>query len=332
MATEFLRGPGTRLLSVAGYRPRRVVDNDEICTYIDSSDEWIRARTGIRQRRWADEEETVTFMGTEAGRVALERAAVEPHEVAAVIVSTVTHLCQTPGAAPLIAAELGIVGVPAFDVSAACAGFCYCVGLADSMIRSGAAAGPVLVVASERLTDISDLHDRSTAFLFADGAGAVVVGEGAAGIGPAVWGSDGRRSDVVGQRPYWSALAAERYDGPWPALRMAGQELFRWAIKNMVGLAEEAMKKAGVTAGDLGAFVPHQANGRITEALAKRLELPDNVAVAWDVAEAGNTSSASIPLAMDRMIDSGQAKSGDLALLMGFGSGLVYGAQVVALP
>jgi 3-oxoacyl-[acyl-carrier-protein] synthase-3 len=331
MASEVLRGPGSRLLSVASYRPRRVVDNAEICTYIDSDDEWIRSRTGIRERRWASDDETVVFMGAQAGRRALERAGVDPVSVGAVLVATVTHLCQTPAAAPLIAAELGIVGVPAFDVSAACAGFCHAVNLADSMVRTRASAGPVLVIASERLTDISDLHDRSSAFLFADGAGAVVVGEGEAGIAPAAWGSDGRRSDVVGQQPYWSGLRGG-YDGPWPVLRMAGQELFRWVITHMTGLAEEAMKKADITVHDLAAFIPHQANGRISEAIARRLELPPGVAVADDVAEAGNTSSASIPLAMDRMLVDGQATSGDLALLMGFGSGLVYGAQVVVLP
>jgi 3-oxoacyl-[acyl-carrier-protein] synthase-3 len=331
MISEVLRGPGSRLLSVGSYRPRRVVDNAEICTYIDSTDEWIQSRTGIRERRWASDDETLTFMGAAAGRVALGRAGIDPMSVGAVIVSTVTHLCQTPGLAPLIAAELGIVGVPAFDVSAACAGFCYAVQLADSMVRTGASNGPVLVVASERLTDISDLHDRSSAFLFADGAGAVLVGEGEASIGPAALGSDGRRAGVVGQEPYWSALR-DNYDGPWPVLRMSGQELFRWVITNMTNVAAEAMKKAGVTVDDLSAFIPHQANGRIIEAIARRLELPERVAIAYDVTEAGNTSSASIPLAMDRLLSEGQAPSGGLALIMGFGSGLVYGAQVLALP
>src|ERR671917_2849318 len=163
------------ILGIGGYRPRRVVDNAEIITMIDSSDEWIRTRSGIVERRWAEPDETIQMMSVAAARAALERSGIEPGQIDTVIVSTVTHLHQTPAIAASIAAELGAKGAAAFDISAACAGFCYATAMADSFVRSGASKH-VLVIGVERLTDITDKSDRSTAFIFADGAGAAVVG------------------------------------------------------------------------------------------------------------------------------------------------------------
>jgi 3-oxoacyl-[acyl-carrier-protein] synthase-3 len=319
-----------RILGVGGYRPERVVTNEEICRYIDSSDQWIRERSGIVSRRWASPEETVTDMAEAASRRALEHAGITPAQVDAVIVATVTHPYQTPAAAALLAHRLEATPAAAFDVSGACAGFCYGVSLANDMVRGGS-AGHVLVVGVEKLSDFTDKHDRSTAFIFGDGAGAVVIGPSEVpGIGPTIWGSDGAQWDVISQKHSW--IDVRDHAAEWPALRMAGQSVFRWAVWQMAPVAQKALDAAGVSAGDLAAFIPHQANMRIIDAMIKQIGLPAEVPVARDIAETGNTSAASIPLAMERMLAEGHATSGGLALLIGFGAGLVYASQVVVLP
>ncbi len=319
------------LLGLGAYRPRRVVTNAELVEAIDSSDEWIQQRSGIKQRRFATEDETVQMMSVAASRAALAQAGLEPAQVDAVVVATVTHLMQTPAVAPAVAHELGTEHAAAFDVSAACAGFCHGVALASDMVRSGSAKH-VLVVGVERLSDILDLSDRGTAFIFADGAGAVVVGPAdEPGIGPVVWGSDGEQLDMIRQREDWrEALAAD--DPQMPFLMMEGKAVFRWAAFEMAKVAQAALDRAGIGVDELDVFVPHQANMRITDAMARALRLPERVAIARDIAEQGNTSAASIPLALDRLVAEGQVKSGDLALLVGFGAGLAYAAQVVKVP
>lgn len=325
-------GRASRILGIGGYRPARSIPNEEILKNIDSSDEWIRTRSGIESRRWANEDETVVAMSLEASGKALAHAGVTPDQIGCVIVATVTHLYQTPSAAAEIAHKLGTNRAAAFDVSAACAGFCYGVALGSDMVRSGT-ADHVLVIGVERLSDLTDHYDRSTAFLFADGAGAAVVGPAdEPGIGPVVWGSDGQHLKLIGQRQEWrDALYHE--DGPQlPALVMEGNAVFRWASYEMAKTANEALEAAGVTADDIDVFVPHQANDRITTAMARALKLPDHVVIARDIRQQGNTSAASIPLALERLIETGEASSGQLALLIGFGAGLVYGAQVVRIP
>ena len=324
----------TRILGIGGYRPQRVVSNAEIIENIDSSDEWIRTRSGIENRRWADDDETVVAMSIAAAGKALADAGITPDQVGCVIVSTVTHLYQTPSAAAEIAHKLGTNRAAAFDISAACAGFCYGLSLASDMVRAGT-ADYVVVIGVERLSDLTDRHDRSTAFIFADGAGAAVVGassDGASGIGPVVWGSDGQHLDLIRQKEEWrDALFAE--GGPRiPHLAMEGNPVFRWASYEMAKVAQEALDVAGITVDDLDVFVPHQANMRITDAMARQLKLPERVAIARDIAQQGNTSAASIPLAIERMIETGEAQSGDLALIIGFGAGLVYAAQVIRIP
>ncbi|MGH3487632.1 MAG: beta-ketoacyl-ACP synthase III [Actinopolymorphaceae bacterium] len=318
-----------RILGVGGYRPSRIVTNDEICERIASSDEWIRTRSGIVSRRWATPEETVASMSVAAGGKALADAGVQADQIDCVLVSTVSHLSQTPAISTTIAAELGTRGVAAFDISAACAGFCYGIELAQSMVRTGSATY-VLVIGVERLSDLTDLTDRSTAFLFGDGAGAALVGPSdEPGIGPVVWGSDGHQADVIRQEETWDdALAA----GEFPHLTMQGNQVFRWASYAMAKVAQQALDAAGVSPDDLDAFIPHQANMRITDAMAKALQLPGHVVIARDIAEQGNTSAASIPLAMERMLAAGEVKSGDTALIIGFGAGLVYAAQVIRIP
>jgi len=322
--------PHARILSVGSYRPERVVTNEEICRYIDSSDEWIRERSGIVSRRRAAPEETVTDMAAAASGLAIERAGLTGSDIDAVLVATVTHPYQTPSSASLLAHRLGATPAAALDVSAACAGFCYGLQLAADMVRGGS-AGHVLVVGVEKLSDFTDRYDRSTAFIFGDGAGAVVVGPSQTpGIGPAVWGSDGAQWDVITQKHSW--IEVRDHDVDWPALKMAGQTVFRWAVWQMAPVAHKALAAAGVEAGDLAAFIPHQANIRIIDAMVKQIGLPPHVPVARDIADTGNTSAASIPLAMDRMLSEGEVPHGGLALLIGFGAGLVYAAQVVELP
>jgi 3-oxoacyl-[acyl-carrier-protein] synthase-3 len=322
--------PFARLLGVGSYRPERVVTNEEICLTIDSSDEWIRERSGIVSRRFAAKEESVTDMAEHASRAAVANSGLTFGDIDAVLVATVTHPYQTPSSASLLAHRLGATPAAAMDISAACAGFCHGVQLAADMVRGGS-AGHVLVVGVEKLSDFTDSFDRSTAFLFGDGAGAVVVGPSQTpAIGPTVWGSDGSQWDVIIQKHSWIEVRDNHLE--WPALRMAGQSVFRWAVWQMAPVAQKALDAAGITADDLDAFIPHQANARIIDAMVKRIGIPKHVPVARDIAETGNTSAASIPLAMDRMLADGEAPHGGLALLIGFGAGLVYAAQVVELP
>ena len=323
--------PHARILGVGGYRPSRVITNEQICQVIDSTDEWIRTRTGIEERRWATAEETVGVMSVAASGKALAAAGIEAEQLGCVVIATVTHLAQTPSLAADVANQLGAVNAAAFDISAACAGFCHGLALAQDMIRGGSAEY-VLVIGVERLSDLTDMNDRSTAFIFGDGAGAAVVGPSQTpGIGPVAWGADGSQYDAIGQTFNWDRLREET-DAGFPALRMSGQQVFRWASYQMVPVAKRALERAGIAADDLDAFIPHQANNRITDAMIKALKLPAHVPVARDIAKTGNTSAASIPLAMERMLEEGEAPHGGTALLIGFGAGLVYAAQVVVLP
>jgi len=319
-----------RILSVGGYRPARVVTNEEICERIDSSDEWIRERSGIVSRRFAAPEESVVDMAVAASGKAIAQAGIAPEQIGAVLLATVTHPLQTPSAAADVAYRLGATSAGAFDISAACAGFCYGVATANDLVRGGTAEY-VLVIGVEKLSDFTDSYDRSSAFIFGDGAGAVVIGPSEEpAIGPTIWGSDGSQYDAITQRASWIDVRDHNVD--FPHLTMKGQKVFRWAVWQMAPVAERALEAAGVDAADLGAFIPHQANMRIIDAMIKTMKLPAHVPVARDIAETGNTSAASIPLAMERMLESGEVRSGGTALLIGFGAGLVYASQVVVLP
>ncbi|MVA77471.1 beta-ketoacyl-ACP synthase III [Auraticoccus sp. F435] len=329
--------PYARILGVGGYRPRRVVDNAEICTMIDSTDEWIRTRSGIVERRWAAPDETVAMMAGEAARKAIQRSGVEAGQIDCVIVSTVSHLHQTPAVAPLIAYDVGAASAAAFDISAACAGFCYATAMADAMIRSGAATY-VLAIGVERLSDLTDRSDRGTAFIFADGAGAAVIGPSdVPAIGPVVWGSDGEKAPTIYQTQGWDEVVgphgeAREGEPRFPTLRMAGRDVFKWASYTVAEKAREALQRSGIAPEELDAFIPHQANDRITTAMTRTLGLPDDVVVGRDIVHQGNTSAASIPLAIEALYEEGAVRSGQTALIIGFGAGLVYAGQVVVLP
>lgn len=321
----------SRIMGLGSYRASRLVPNSEIVDRIGSSDEWIQQRSGIKSRRWATEDETVRFMAVEASRLAIENAGIEPAQIDCVIVATVSHLMQTPAVATLIALDLGTDGAAAFDISAACAGFCHGVAMASDFIRGGS-AGHVLVIGVERLSDITNLDDRGTAFIFSDGAGAMVIGPSdTPGIGPVVWGSDGEQYDLIRQRDDWADAVAQGQT-TLPPLIMDGNPVFRWASFTMAKVALEALDRAGVTAADLDLFVPHQANNRITDAMARTMKLPDTVTIGRDIIDQGNSSAASVPLALDRLVREGRAHPGDLALIIAFGAGLAYAAQVVIMP
>ncbi|MEV3931290.1 MULTISPECIES: beta-ketoacyl-ACP synthase 3 [unclassified Streptomyces] len=319
-----------RIAAVGGYRPRRVVGNEEICHHVDSTDQWIRRRTGIETRHFAEPDETLEAMAAAAADKALAEAGVDPSQVGVVIAATMSYLYQAPPLAARAGALLDGFRGAAFDVSGACAGFCHALELARVLVSSGS-ADHVVVVGAERMSDIVDPTDRSTAFLFGDGAGAVVVAPSReTRIFPPEWGSDPSGADAIAQPDPWDCgparpEAANRYLG------MHGQEVFRWVTDSVPAVAEGALARAGMSVQDLAAFVPHQANLRITESLVRALGLPPEVRVARDVVRAGNTSAASIPLALESLLAQGEM-SGRPALLLGFGSGLGHCAQTVLLP
>lgn len=303
---------GARLLAFGDHRPRTVVRNADLLT--DTEDTWVRDRTGIVARRYADGDETVVSMAVHAGGKALAAAGVDADLV---LLASCSLPVPVPGGAASVASALGL-RAGAVDVNAACAGFCYALAWAADAVRAGS-ADHVLVIGSERLTTWLDPFDRNTAILFADGAGAAVVGpsESGDGIGPVVWGSDGA---------YAHAIGIDK-----DALTMDGPGVFRWATTAMAPVAREACERAGIAPSDVAAFVPHQANLRIVDSLARQLGVPME-RVARDVVESGNTSSASVPLAICRLVAEGRVASGDPLLLVAFGAGLTWAAQVVTAP
>lgn len=336
MLASRIGSPHSRVEATGSYIPERAVHNDEIAPRIDSTHEWIHQRTGIVTRHFAATEETAVDMAVNAARAAMAKANVAGSDIDAVVVACVTHPYQTPSVATLVAHEIEATPAVAFDVSAACSGFCHAVGVADDMIKAGSATR-VLVIGVEKLSDFLDLDDRGSAFIFGDGAGAfLITGSQEPEISPTTWGSDGEQWDAIIQEPTWVELREAHDKGEetdnWPAIHMKGRQVFRWAVWKMSPLAEEALKNAGITKDDLDVFVPHQANMRIIDAMLKQLELPERVKVARCIEYYGNTSAASVPIALDRMIRLGDAKSGDLALLIGFGAGLSYAAQVIRVP
>ncbi len=320
----------TRIYSYGAARGDVVVPNEDLIGPIDSSDEWIQQRTGIITRTRASADVLAVDLATDAAREAIAKSGVAAGQIDLVIIATISNVQQTPSMAAVVADRVGSNPAAAYDTNAACAGFSYAVTQADALIRSGA-AHYALVIGAEKLSDVVDPSDRSISFLLGDGAGAVVIGPSdSPGIAPAVWGSDGSKADAVGMN---STLTDFR-DGTaeWPTLRQEGQTVFRWAVWDMAKVAKQALEVAGITPADLAAFIPHQANMRIIDEFAKQLKLPESVLIARDIATTGNTSAASIPLATHRLLAEHPELSGGLALQIGFGAGLVFGAQVVVLP
>jgi 3-oxoacyl-[acyl-carrier-protein] synthase-3 len=310
-----------RITGIGEHRPADVLSNDDLAAKgLDTTDEWIRTRTGISSRRVAGEAESVISMGADAAAKAMAEAGVNGGDVDLLVLATCSMRNAIPGGAARIASAVGARGIGAFDVNAACGGFSYALSVAADAVRCGSAQRAV-VVGSEKLTDWIDWTDRGTCILFGDGAAAVVVEPSESmGIGPVAWGSDGDGHALVGVP-----------EGDW-AIRMDGPAVFRWATTELTPVARRACELAGITTDDLAAFVPHQANTRIVDAMARALKLPKSVVIAHDIAETGNTSAASVPLALSRLIAGGQVKSGDPALLLAFGAGLTYAGQVIRIP
>ncbi|RZQ64877.1 beta-ketoacyl-ACP synthase III [Amycolatopsis suaedae] len=324
--TQTLRlhqGPqATRILGVGSRQPDKVVTNDDLSEIMDTSDQWIRERVGIIERRFAEKDESLVDMAVIAGRRAVADAGLAPSDVDTVILPNCTMPTLIPNAAAQVADRIGVQAPGAFDLNAACAGFCYGLGVASDLIRAGS-AGKVLVIGAEKLTDSVDPVDRANAIIFADGAGAVVVGPSEQPeIGPVVWGSAGDLVDTIGMR-----------DGKY--IYQEGQSVFRWATTKIAPIALQAIEAAGIQPSDVDVLIPHQANLRIVEAIAKRLRANgarEDMVVADDIKYSGNTSSASIPMALDHMRAAGRVKKGDVVLMVGFGAGLSYAGQVAICP
>lgn len=320
----------TRIYSYGAARGDLIVPNADLIGPIDSSDEWIQQRTGIKTRMRASAGVLAVDLATDAATEAITKSGVSPELIDLVIIATIGNVQQTPSMAAVVADRVGANPAAAYDSNAACAGFSYAVTQADALIRAGAATY-ALVIGAEKLSDVVDPADRTISFLLGDGAGAVVIGPSdTPGIAAGVWGSDGSKADAVGM----NATLTEFRDGTaaWPTLRQEGPTVFRWAVWDMAKVANQALEIAGITADDLAAFIPHQANMRIIDEFAKQLKLPATVVIARDIETTGNTSAASIPLATHRLLQEHPELSGGLALQIGFGAGLVFGAQVIVLP
>jgi 3-oxoacyl-[acyl-carrier-protein] synthase-3 len=313
---------GSRVVSLGHYQPSRVVTNDELAEMVDTSDEWIRARLGISTRHIADSE-TVADMASAAAAKALAGSGLAAADIDLVVVATCSSVDRCPNVATRVANKLGIQAPGAYDLNTACSGFSYALASADHAIRAGAARHAI-VVGAEKLSDVTDWTDRSTAIIFGDGAGAAVISATpdpeSVGIGPVVWGSAPERGNAIlieGWRPY---------------IQQEGQAVFRWATTELAPIALRACERAGVEPSELAAFVAHQANARIIDGIAKRLGLTDSVVVAKDIVESGNTSAASVPLALSKLVERREVPSGSPVLLFGFGGGLTYAGQVIRCP
>ncbi|ADD44450.1 beta-ketoacyl-ACP synthase III [Stackebrandtia nassauensis] len=311
---------GSRVLGLGHYQPSKVLTNEDLSKIVDTNDEWIQSRVGIKERRIA-EKESVADMATEAAAKALTDAGLTAADIDLVVVATCSNIDRVPNTACRVADRLGIEAPGAFDVNTACSGFSHALATADHAIRAGAST-TALVIGVEKLSDFTDWTDRSTCVIFGDGAGAAVItgtNDAKPGVGPVVWGSVPSMSDVV------------RIEATHPYIAQEGQTVFRWAITTLAPLARKAAEAAGVAMEDVAAFVGHQANLRIIEGIAKKLQAP-NAIIATDIIESGNTSAASVPLALSKMVERGELTSGAPVLLFGFGGGLTYAGQIIYVP
>jgi 3-oxoacyl-[acyl-carrier-protein] synthase III len=310
--------------------PERIVTNAEFEKLVDTSDEWIRERTGIRERHVAAQDEVTSDLAVQAGRIALDAAGIAPEQLDLIVCATLTPDTPIPSAAVWVQRKLG-VAAPAFDVNAACAGFSYALSTGTAFIESGQAE-TVLVIGAEVLSRVMDYTDRGTCILFGDGAGAMVLRPSESpGIIGSVLGADGRAAEILIIPAGGSARPAshETVDARDHSIRMPnGRDVFKRAVVEMTNACRELLEKSGYTPEDVDLLIPHQANARIMIAVAERLGVPLDRAVV-DVETIGNTSAASIPIALDRAWRAGRIESGDLVLLTSFGAGLAWGANLI---
>jgi 3-oxoacyl-[acyl-carrier-protein] synthase III len=310
--------------------PDRVVSNEWFESFIDTSDEWIRDRTGIRERRFAVEGETTSDLATKAARRALESAAIAPEQLDLIMCATLTGDTPIPSTAVWMQRKLEIAA-PAFDINAACAGFSYGMSAATAFIESGQAE-TVLVAGAEILSRVMNFEDRTTCVLFGDGAGAVVLTRSEEpGVLGSVLGADGRSAEILIIPGGGSAQPPSRevLDSKQNTIHMPnGREVFKRAVVEMANACRQLLEKSGYASEDVDLLIPHQANARIMIAVAERLKIPMERAVV-DVESVGNTSAASIPVALDRAWQAGRIRTGDLVLLTSFGAGLAWGANLI---
>ncbi|MFI6654129.1 beta-ketoacyl-ACP synthase III [Streptomyces sp. NPDC050523] len=310
---------GSRIAAVGHYQPAKVLTNEDLAGMVDTSDEWITSRVGIRTRHIAGPDEPVDELAGHAAAKALAAAGLTPGDIDLVLVATSTAVDRSPNMAARVAARLGIPSPAAMDVNVVCAGFTHALATADHAVRAGA-SGRALVIGADKMSEVTDWSDRTTCVLVGDGAGAAVVeATDDAGIGPVLWGSVPEMGHAV------------RIEGTPPRFAQEGQSVYRWATTQLPPIARKACERAGLAPEDLAAVVLHQANLRIIEPLAEKLGAV-NAVVARDVSESGNTSAASIPLAFSKLVEQGAISTGDPVLLFGFGGNLSYAGQVVRCP
>ncbi|WP_372344791.1 beta-ketoacyl-ACP synthase III [Streptomyces sp. KL116D] len=313
---------GSRIVGIGHYQPAGILTNEDLAGMVDTSDEWIRSRVGIRTRHVAGPDEPVDELAAHAAAKALAAAGLTADAIDLVVVATSTAVDRSPNTAARVAHRLGVPSPAALDLNVVCAGFTHALATADHTLRAGAATR-ALVVGADKMSAVTDWTDRSTCVLTGDGAGAVVVepvpGDEAPGIGPVLWGSVPEMGNAV------------RIEGEPARFAQEGQSVYRWATRQLPPLARAACEKAGLDPADLAAVVLHQANLRIIEPLAEKIGAV-NAVVAKDVVESGNTSAASVPMALSKLVERGEIESGEPALLFGFGGNLSYAGQVVRIP
>lgn len=310
---------GSRIAAVGHYQPAKVLTNEDLAGLVDTSDEWIRSRVGIRTRHIAGPDEPVDELAAHAAAKALAAAGLTPSDIDLVLVATSTAVDRSPNMAARVANRLGIPSPAAMDINVVCAGFTHALATADHTVRAGAATR-ALVIGADKMSDVADWSDRTTCVLVGDGAGAAVVeASDDPGIGPVLWGSVPEMGNAV------------RIEGTPSRFAQEGQSVYRWATTQLPAIARKACERAGLRPEDLAGLVLHQANLRIIEPLAEKIGAV-NAVVARDVVESGNTSAASIPLAFSKLVERGELSKGDPVLLFGFGGNLSYAGQVVRCP
>ncbi len=318
--------------STGYYIPEKRVTNADMAKIVETSDEWIYERTGIRERRLAREDETTADLATGAALDALKNANLKPEDIDLLIVATITPDYKTPSVACLVQHRLGMRNIPAFDISAACSGFVYCLEICGQLMRGGIYRN-ALIIGAEKLSSVTDWTDRTTCVLFGDAAGACVLSktdEPGVGLIGNILGSDGGHPDILIVPGGGSKLplTKENIDDKTQYIKMNGREVFKLAVRVMEDVARKLLERHNLTPQDINLVIPHQANTRIIDALTKRLEIPDE-RVVLNIEKLGNTSSSSIPVAMAQVNAAGRIKSGDYVLLLAFGAGLTWGASLI---
>jgi 3-oxoacyl-[acyl-carrier-protein] synthase-3 len=316
----------SRIAGTGKYLPERILTNAELEGMVDTTDEWIRTRTGIERRHIAAEGEYTSDLAFHAGRQAIEDAQLTPEDIDLIVVGTTTPDLVFPNVACLVQQKLGVPPIPAFSLEAACSGFVYALGVADQFVRGGQAKH-ALVIGAETMSRIVDWNDRETCVLFGDGAGAVVLeANDEPGLIYSNLGADGRQADLLYAASGVSRKASQ--DDEFGMLRMKGNEVFKFAVKTLERMVDDVVAENGLEKGEIDWLVPHQANIRIIQATAKRLGMPMD-RVILTVQDHGNTSAASVPMALDTAIRDGRIKRGDLLLLEAFGGGFTWGASLI---